>query len=63
MGADIGPPVLGYYISYQYKPKNSTRPLDASLREVIIVGAEFAVLPNVGDYVALDERSANDAGN
>lgn len=48
--------MVKYLIEYQHMPAGSTRPLDDG--EIVGIEAsdsgDFAVLPNVGDYVSVD---------
>ncbi|MGC1458265.1 MAG: hypothetical protein WA825_08325 [Steroidobacteraceae bacterium] len=50
---------MDYYIDFQYLPKGAARPLDQG--EVVNIQASsegtFAMLPNVGDYVHIDNST------
>jgi len=47
---------MNYYVDYQYLPKGASRPIDNG--EVvpldITAGGDPSLLPNVGDYVHID---------
>lgn len=46
---------MKYYLNYQHQPKNAARPLDQGLAIKLEVDeTQFALLPNVGDFVSLD---------
>lgn len=50
---------MKYYIDYQYMPKESARPLDNG-EAVAIETDGAAVIPNVGDYIHIDNSSDPD---
>lgn len=51
---------MKYHVNYQYLPKGKSRPTDDGLTVNLSVDESgFAILPNVGDYVQLD-NSMND---
>ncbi|MGH7239837.1 MAG: hypothetical protein ACREHG_07190 [Candidatus Saccharimonadales bacterium] len=47
---------MKYFVDYQYMPKGSARPVDNGEVLPIEISAEGdpAILPNVGDYVSVD---------
>lgn len=46
---------MKYFLNYQHQPKGAERPLDQGEPvKVEVDETEFALLPNVGDFVSID---------
>jgi hypothetical protein len=51
---------MKYHVNYQYLPKGASRPVDdGTTVELSVDESGFALLPDAGDFVALD-NSMND---